>query len=104
MIVSLEQAKQHLRLDHDDDDGLIQLYMSAAQERIEAYLNRFVVEDISDVSSTEIVVNAAIQAAALLYIGHLERNRETVVVGMTAIELPNGFECLLNPYRLWMGV
>ena len=104
MIVSLEQAKLHLRLDEDDQDEIISLYIRAAQERIEAYLNRRVLEFGDLVITNEIFVNAAIQAAALLYIGHLERNRESVVVGTIASVLPNGFEALLMPYRSLMGV
>lgn len=34
-LVSLELAKQHLRIDHDDDDQLIELYLAAAQAMID---------------------------------------------------------------------
>lgn len=39
-----------------------------------------------------------IQAAMLLLIGHLDQNREQVVLGSTAVELPYGSQVLLSPY------
>lgn len=41
---------------------------------------------------------ADIRAAALLIIGHLYENREAVVIGATATELPMGVNLLLAPY------
>ncbi|SOQ06546.1 head-tail connector protein [Pseudomonas syringae group genomosp. 3] len=49
------------------------------------------------------IINPSIHAACLLTLGSLYANREDVVIGTTAIELPNGAKCLLMPYRIRMG-
>jgi uncharacterized phiE125 gp8 family phage protein len=46
----------------------------------------------------------AIRAAILLTLGHLYENREDVVFGQQAFELPNGVKSLLAPYRVEWGV
>lgn len=43
----------------------------------------------------------SIHQALLLLIGHWYANRETVVLGSTAIELPMATEALLQPFRNW---
>lgn len=50
------------------------------------------------------VLNPAIQAACLLKLGHLFANREEVVTGTTAVELPLASQHLLMPHRIRMGV
>ncbi len=47
---------------------------------------------------------AAIRSAMLLMIGNWYENREAVVVGATAAELPLGVQSLLYPYRMSLGV
>ncbi len=44
---------------------------------------------------------ATVKAAMLLTIGHLYENRESVVIGQTAIELPLGVKALLDTVRVW---
>lgn len=51
-----------------------------------------------------LVVNKAIEAACLLKLGHLYANREEVVTGTIATELPLTSKSLLAPYRIGMGV
>jgi len=57
-----------------------------------------------DMDDYAIVVNAAITAACLLKLGHLFANREEVVTGTIATELPLASKSLLMPYRIRMGV
>jgi hypothetical protein len=38
--VELDLVRKHCRIDHDYDDGLLKLYLSAARQLAEAYLNR----------------------------------------------------------------
>lgn len=42
--VSLAEAKEHLNIDHDDKDSLIQLYISAARAFIESYCHIIIAE------------------------------------------------------------
>lgn len=60
--------------------------------------------DQADAIAYGIVVNPAIQAACLLKLGHLFANREEVVTGTIATELPLASQHLLMPYRIRMGV
>jgi len=69
----------------------------ARQALAEAY-------DQADATSYGMVLNPAIQAACLLKLGHLFANREDVVTGTIATELPLGSQHLLMPYRIRMGV
>ena len=106
MMVDLSVAKKHLRIDHDDEDALIQLYIDAAQEQIERHLQLRVQDLPTDpaepVPDGFVRVNAALQAAALLTVAHLYEHRESVTEG-AAVELPMGYWSLIQPYRL-MGV
>lgn len=60
--------------------------------------------DQADSIAYGMVLNPAIQAACLLKLGHLFANREEVVTGTTAVELPLASQHLLMPYRIRMGV
>lgn len=60
--------------------------------------------DQVDAIAYGMMLNPAIQAACLLKLGHLFANREEVVTGSTAVELPLASQHLLMPYRIRMGV
>ena len=48
-----------------------------------------------------VVVNDQIKAAVLLIVGHLYAHREDVVAGVSVAKLPNGADCLLQPYKVY---
>lgn len=50
------------------------------------------------------ILNSTITSACLLIVGHLFANREEVLVGAVATELPMASKALLGPYRVRMGV
>lgn len=60
--------------------------------------------DQIDAIAYGMVINAQIQSACLLKLGHLFANREEVVTGTIATELPLASQHLLMPYRIRMGV
>jgi hypothetical protein len=60
--------------------------------------------EVIDMDERGMVINAAITAACLLKLGHLFANREEVVTGTIATELPLSSKSLLMPYRIKMGV
>lgn len=49
-------------------------------------------------------VPRAVIQAMLLTVGHLYANREDVVVGASAVDLPQGARALLWPHRIGLGV
>ena len=101
-MISLIEAKLHLRIDHTEDDPLITLYIGAAQEQIERHIQRKIItnEEVRT-SDDDVVNNSALKAAALLFIGNLYENREATTDKPN--ELPLGYWSLIQPYRV-MGV
>lgn len=94
MYVTLERAKQHLNMDHDLDDALIQAYIGAASEAVKNYLKSAspyeVERDSNDDPITDSqgdpiyatdsqgdkIVKYAVQAATLLQLGFLYKDRD----------------------------
>lgn len=97
--ISLKRAKEHLRVVTKDEDSLIMLYIRAAREYAEKYQNRVFVSDDPDV---EVATPGELEKLAmLLLIGHMYENRETVVVGSSAVSVPTGAINLLSFNREW---
>jgi uncharacterized phage protein (predicted DNA packaging) len=104
MIVTLDTAKAHCRVRHSADDELIEIYIAAAENRVQQFLNRDIEEILAsppDDSPAEPM--AAIKAAVLLYVGDMYENRESQVVGTTIVENPAAIS-LLWPHRKGLGV
>lgn len=106
MLLDLATVKLHLHETDTAQDALIGIYMLAAEEFARQFLGRTIYADevAQGVDTDGIVINAAIQAALLLIVGHLYANREDVVAGVSVAQLPNGSQYLLMPYRVGMGV
>lgn len=97
--VTLERAKQHLRVVNNDEDALITSYITAAREYAEKYQNRVFVSSDPEVKPE--TPGELEKAAMLLIIGHLYENREAVNIGGAAIEVPLGVKSLLTFNRKW---
>lgn len=111
MLVDLPTAKQHLRRMDSSEDPLIELYLAAAESSAVQFLNRNVYATQADLDAAAeppeqlpMVVTPDIKSAILLVLGHLFVNREDVVVGVTAEEMPKASLFLLQPYRVDMGI
>lgn len=152
-IVTLDQARAHVREEADYPEAQILPSLKGAEDAAQAYLNRAVYADAAALDTARasyasdmalakseydaaiaaaealtdeaqkaaalelaaveyeeakadagralhgMVVNDSIIAAILLTFGHLFDNREDVVVGASAVELPMGARSLLRPYR-----
>lgn len=90
-IVSLSEAKSHLKVDQSDEDTLIQLYIDAAVDYIGGYLN-----------NPSFAYNSSIKAACLLIVGDLYENREAG--SDVEIKRNPSVDSLLFAYRKDMGV
>ncbi|RYF63597.1 MAG: phage gp6-like head-tail connector protein [Comamonadaceae bacterium] len=112
MLVTLEQAKDHLRIDTDAADADLTLKIHAASGAVLTYLkgaNRFVqavdadgdpvVDEEGEPVYTEQVI-FEVQAATLLMLGYLNKDRDGD--GDDQFEpgfLPNPVTALLYPFR-----
>ncbi|ART55510.1 DNA packaging protein [Acidovorax carolinensis] len=90
-MLTLAETKLHLRVDHDDEDVLIDALMATATAACADYLN-MPAEDLV------VAVPAPIKSAALLLAGNLYANRESM--GERPFHKNPAFEALLNPYRV----
>ena len=89
-MIALEDAKVHLRVDHDDEDTLIERMIEAASAAALDYLN---VEGFDSNGAP-----APVQAAVLLLVGDLYMNRERQADRQ--LFTSQTYERLLNPYRV----
>ncbi|WP_313082561.1 head-tail connector protein [Pulveribacter sp.] len=112
MIVSLDLARDYCRADSADDVVLGAL-VEAAEDWAAMFLNRKVFKDQTALNAAVLagtagerpmVINAAFTAAVLLITAHLYDNRQEVVTGTIATQVPFGAEKILWPYRVGLGV
>lgn len=111
-LVTLAQAKAHLRVIHDDEDGDIRLKLSAATRMAIVYLDRDVYESQEELDAA-IAAGVArsypllatdddmemVRAGILLLLGDLYANREETITGTIATQLPTGARSCLRPLR-----
>lgn len=95
-VVTLDEAKAHLRVDGTDDDADIALKLAAAEDDVARYLDRPL--PWTDADGTPVAVPPAVKAAILLVLGDLYANREVSVIDATYAENPT-LKRLLSSYR-----
>lgn len=106
-LITLDLAKEHLRVINTDEDNLIKLFIDAALDNVSEMIDRPidgtdpkpVVFDDADPPNV-LALKPSLHAAALLIIGDFYENREAQSVG-TKMELtPNPtVDRLIAPYR-----
>jgi hypothetical protein len=108
MLVSLQQAKDHLRVDNSDGDNDLTLKIHAASGVVLNYIRNgadiftdSAGDPILDSNDNPIGIPYEVQAATLLMLGYLYVNRDAdpdkaYSHGM----LPNDVTALLYPYRV----
>lgn len=118
MYVTLDRAKRHLNMDHDLDDPLIEVYVQAASGAVKNYLKSAspyeIERDSNDDpildssgdpvyvtdSSGDKLVSYPVQAAVLLMVGFLYKDRdENPDQAFQAGYLPKPVTALLYPLR-----
>lgn len=118
MYVTLERAKQHLNMDHDQDDVLITAYIGAASEAVKNYLKSASPYEVERDSNDDPIVDSSgdpiyvedssgdkvpkyvVQAATLLQLGFLYKDRdENAGEAYQMGYLPKPVTALLYPLR-----
>ncbi len=112
-LLTLDQAREHLRAQGVPDDADLQLKVNAAELLAQEYAGRtiFGTQQAMDDAiaagtvwdTPPMVVNDLVRSAILLIVGHLYANREDVTTG-APVQLPTGARALIAPYRKGMGV
>lgn len=105
--VTLELAKQHLAMMHDDDDVLIQQCIDAAESQCASIMNR---DEIADMQPSEIPwetpsgdVPPSVVQAVLLYMAEFYEQRTVGVVGTIYTEIKTA-NALLHFHRVFLGI
>lgn len=97
--ITLQEAKDHLRVIGNAEDSMISLYISAADDWITNYLNQPIP---GTTDSPPVAPPNAIKASALMIVAGLFENREAV--GEKEIRPNPAVTSLLYPYRVNMGL
>ena len=90
-MLTLTETKLHLRVDHDDEDVLIEALMATATAACADFLNM-------PAADLVVAVPAPVKSAALLLVGTLYEQRESQ--GDRPYNKNPAFEALLAPYRV----
>lgn len=94
MYITVEQIKQHLYIDFEADDAVLEEMINTAEAIIEKYLN---------VNLTKLAVNDElpypIKQAIKIMVGNLYANRESVAFNAIPYKIPFSYEYLLQPYK-----
>lgn len=98
-VVTLAQAKAHLRVTQSSEDTAIQMYVSAATAAIRNFLNSRIPGEDQGTPN----IPADIKAAALILIGGMYEVRSTMIID-GRMELNPTAGNLLIPYRKKMGL
>lgn len=106
-VIALDIVKNHCRVEADFtlDDSLFQIYIGAAKRYVETWTRRTLyllnTDPGFETDENRLLVDDDIRAAILLLIGLWYANRESVVIGETAVKLPLAVDSLLQPYRIY---
>ena len=92
-MIDLPLIKLHLRVDGDEEDGLIGSYLNAAVEYVQQHCDRRL-DDVPE-GPEQMALTDDVKQAILLLVGHWYANRESVVVGTISAEVPMGVPALL---------
>ena len=97
MIISLTEAKTHLRIEHDEEDeyltGLILQAQAAAEDYCRVSFEPYLNEDGEEIDAPE-----PVRLALLLFVGFYYENRD--IPDMTTYKaMRRAFDSLLYPYR-----
>ena len=97
MYLDLSTIKQHLYIDHNDDDRYLCDLESVAEDAVRADLNLDSLKEIEDETG---MLPASVIQAMLLLVGTLYANRESVSYG-SPVKVPHTYDWLISLYRIY---
>ena len=97
-MLSLDEVKQHVIIDADDQehDDYLTLLIEGAISTFNQYTGRQLVANPNN--ATEVALTPDIKIGLLLLIGHWFNNREAVVIGGACSEVPMATQFIWQPY------
>lgn len=98
MLITVNEIKQHLRVEHTEEDTLISVYLDGAVGFVETYLKRPVLDTHMDTDTTW-VVPEEIRIAIYMLTTHFYENRSLMFFGTIGQELKFSTKALLSPHR-----
>lgn len=98
MILDVDFVKNYLRVDHDEDDGFIQLMIDASRSFVETYLNRKL-DNFDGYSDGK--YPGEIDIARLNVMSQWYDTRTIMSPRSNVAELEYVFKGLLDPHRYW---
>lgn len=97
--ITLEEAKDHLRVDFDDDDRYIETLCDVAEASLESNLG--ITLDNLVLSGSLSDLPADVKHAGKLLLSHFYEVREPVMVGTIVSKLPYSVTYLLAAHKYW---
>ncbi|MGR6981270.1 head-tail connector protein [Testudinibacter sp. P27/CKL/0425] len=94
-LITVEEAKAQLIVDHDMDNSLIQGYITAALEVAQQHIGK-TFGDKTDANTVKF--NQAIKVGCLMYVAHLYANRELTTDTPLSM-VPMAISALWDVYR-----
>lgn len=94
--IELEEIKQHLNLDHDLDDDLLNAYMLASLEVAQNHIGKTFGEETTE---RTVKFTQGIKIGCLMYIAYLYANREAVTDIGNLSPAPMAISALWEVYR-----
>lgn len=99
MYLTLQQVKQHLIIDHNEDDQYLADLITVAENAVCRDLNLHSLKEIEDCTG---MLPASVIQAQLLLIGTLFANRESVTYGNPTV-VPHSYQYLLDLNRNYIN-
>jgi uncharacterized phage protein (predicted DNA packaging) len=93
MIVTVADLKSHLRIEHNDEDALLEAKIRTASAHIQSMIG-VPLADFTEMPEP-------LKEAGRVMAGHLYENREATAEAAVQY-LPLGFHDLVRPYRSWV--
>lgn len=103
LYIGLQEAKDHLRVDFDEDNFYIQMLCDMVEMAVEEEIGVPLtgLTPTTGFTSYNGTIPLRLKQGMLLMIGHFYANRESLIIGVGATKIPLGFEWLISPYKVW---